>query len=110
MSALGANGLSGTLHLIQVGRYVKVDITLYDAGPGPYAAAIRRGGCPDEGDPPGGPFDYLLFDVEDGESLSIVKTPAEFFQYSLAYVIVVDGRALPTDPPISCGNIPSPLR
>ena len=110
MSALGANGLRGTLHLIQVGRYMKVGITLYDAGPGPYAAAIRRGGCPVEGEPPGGQFDYLLFDAEDGESLSIVNTPAEYFQYSLAYVIVVDSRALPTDPPISCGNIPSLLR
>lgn len=110
LTPLNENGLGGSIHLIQVGRQTKVTITLNNAGPGPYAAAIRRGGCPNEGDPPSGQFDYLLFDVVDGESVSMVNTPAQFFQFSLAYVIVVDGRDLQTDPSISCGNIPSPLR
>ena len=110
MMAIGADGLSGTLHLIQIERQTKVTVTLDNAGPGPYAAVIRRGGCPDEGGEPDGQFEYILFDIVDGQSLSMVGTPAQFFQFSLAYVIVVDGEDLINDPPISCGNIPSPLR
>ena len=110
MMPIGADGLSGTLDLIQIERQTKVTVILDDAGPGPYAAAVRRGGCPDEGGDPDGQFDYLLFNVADGESVSMVNTPAQFFQFSLAYVIVVDGEDLVNDPPISCGNIPSPLR
>ena len=110
MMPIGADGLSGSLDLIQIERQTKVTVTLDDAGPGPFAAAVRRGGCPDEGGEPDGQFDYLLFNVVDGESLSMVNTPAQFFQFSLAYVIVVDGEDLVNDTPISCGNIPSPLR
>ncbi len=110
MMPIGADGLSGTLDLIQIERQTKVTVILDDAGPGPYAAAVRRGGCPDEGGDPDGQFDYLLFSVEGGESVSMVNTPAQFFQFSLAYVIVVDGEDLVNDTPISCGNIPSPLR
>ena len=110
MMPIGADGLSGTLDLIQIERQTKVTVVLDDAGPGPYAAAVRRGGCPDEGGDPDGQFDYLLFNVADGESVSMVNTPAQFFQFSLAYVIVVDGEDLVNDTPISCGNIPSPLR
>ena len=110
MMPIGADGLSGTLDLIQIERQTKVTVILDDAGPGPYAAAVRRGGCPDEGGDPDGQFDYLLFNVADGESVSMVNTPAQFFQFSLAYVIVVDGEDLVNDTPISCGNIPSPLR
>ena len=110
MTAVGADGLSGTLHLIQIERKTKVTVTLDDAGPGPYSAAVRRGGCPDEGAAPSGQFDYLLFDVVDGEAVSMVNTPAQFFQFSLAYVAVVAGTDLENDPLISCGNIPSPLR
>ena len=110
MMPIGADGLSGTLDLIQIERQTKVTVILDDAGPGPYAAAVRRGGCPDEGGDPDGQFDYLLFSVADGESVSMVNTPAQFFQFSLAYVIVVDGEDLVNDTPISCGNIPSPLR
>ena len=110
MMPIGADGLSGTLDLIQIERQTKVTVILDDAGPGPYAAAVRRGGCPDEGGEPDGQFDYLLFNVADGESVSMVNTPAQFFQFSLAYVIVVDGEDLVNDTPISCGNIPSPLR
>ena len=110
MMPIGADGLSGTLDLIQIERQTKVTVVLDDAGPGPYAAAVRRGGCPDEGGDPDGQFDYLLFSVEGGESVSMVNTPAQFFQFSLAYVIVVDGEDLVNDTPISCGNIPSPLR
>ena len=110
MMGIGANGLSGTLHLIQIERQTKVMVTLDNAGPGPYAAVIRRGGCPDEGGEPGGQFEYILFDVVDGGSISMVNTPAQSFQFSLAYLIVVDGEDLVNDPLISCGNIPSPLR
>lgn len=110
MIGVGTEGISGSLHLIQIERKTKVTLTLDGAGPGPYAAAVRRGGCPDEGAEPSGQFDYLLFDVEDGESVSMVNTPAQFFQFSLAYVIVVDGTDLISDSVISCGNIPSPLR
>ncbi len=110
MMPIGADGLGGTLDLIQIERQTKVTVILDDAGPGPYAAAVRRGGCPDEGGDPDGQFDYLLFSVEGGESVSMVNTPAQFFQFSLAYVIVVDGEDLVNDTPISCGNIPSPLR
>ena len=110
MMAIGAEGLTGELHLIQIERQTKVTVTLPDAGPGPYSAAVRRGGCPEEGAAPGGQFDYLLFDIVDGESISMVNTPAQFFQFSLAYVIVVGGTDLENDPAISCGNIPSPLR
>ena len=110
MMPIGADGLGGTLDLIQIERQTKVTVILDDAGPGPYAAAVRRGGCPDEGGEPDGQFDYLLFSVEGGESVSMVNTPAQFFQFSLAYVIVVDGEDLVNDTPISCGNIPSPLR
>lgn len=110
MTAFGADGLGGSLHLIQIERKTKVTLTLDGAGPGPYAAAVRRGGCPDEGAETTGQFDYLLFDVEDGESVSLVNTPAQFFQFSLAYVVVVGGTDLINDPVISCGNIPSPLR
>ena len=110
MTAHGADGLGGSLHLIQIERKTKVSITLDDAGSGPYSAAVRRGGCPDEGATPSGQFDYLLFDVVDGESVSMVNTPAQFFQFSLAYVVVVGGTDLENDPVVSCGNIPSPLR
>ena len=106
----GVNGLSGTLHLIQIGRKTKVTIGLEGPGPCPYAAAIRRGGCPDEGREPTGQFDYLLFNIVNGESISMVNTPAQFFQFSLAYVVVVAGQDLENDLVISCGNIPSPLR
>ena len=109
MVAVGADGYGGTLELIQIERETKVTLTL-DGAAGPYAAAVRRGGCPDEGADPSGQFDYLLFDVVDGESVSMVNTPAQFFQFSLAYVIVVGGEDLENDPMISCGNIPSPLR
>ena len=110
MTAHGARGLSGTLHLIQIERQTKITVTLDNAGPGPYSAAIRRGGCPDRGAQPGGAFDYILFDIVDGESISMVGTPAQFFQFSLSYVAVVDGTDSLNDPLISCGNIPSPLR
>ncbi len=110
MVAIGADGVSGTLELVQIERQTKVIVILTDAGAGPYSAAVRRGGCPDEGDAPEGQFDYGLFDVVDGESISMVNTPAQFFQFSLAYVIVHDGADPMTDPAISCGNIPSPLR
>ena len=110
MWAVGANGLNGRLHLIQIGRITKVTINLDYAGPGPYAAVIRRGGCPAEGEDPRGQFDYLLFDVVNGESISLVNTPAQFFQFSLAYVAVVTGLDLENAPLIACGNIPSPLR
>ena len=110
MQAVGRDGLSGRLHLIQIERNTKVTITLDNAGLGPYSAVIRRGGCPDEGHDPGGQFDYLLFNVVNGESISMVNTPAQFFQFSLAYVVVVDGQDLENDPVISCGDIPSPLR
>lgn len=110
MMAVGADGLSGTLHLIQIERKTKVTVTLDGAGSGPYSAAVRRGGCPDESAAAAGQFDYLLFDIVDGESVSMVNTPAQFFQFSLAYVAVVNGTDLENDPLISCGNIPSPLR
>lgn len=110
MMAVGADGLSGTLHLIQIERKTKVSVTLDGADAGPYSAAVRRGGCPDEGAAAAGQFDYLLFDIVDGESVSMVNTPAQFFQFSLAYVAVVAGTDLENDPLISCGNIPSPLR
>ena len=110
MMAVGVDGLSGTLHLIQIERDTKFTVILHNAGPGPYAAVIRRGGCPDRGEKPSGQFDYLLFNVVDGESISMVNTPAQFFQFSLGYIAVVDGTDLESDPLISCGNIPSPLR
>lgn len=110
MTAIGADGLSGTLHLIQIERKTKVTVSLDGADAGPYSAAVRRGGCPDEGAAPSGQFDYLLFDIVDGESVSMVNTPAQFFQFSLAYVVIVNGTDLESDPVISCGNIPSPLR
>ena len=110
MLAVGVEGLSGTLHLVQIERMTKVTINLDYAGPGPYAAVIRRGGCPAEGEDPRGQFDYLLFDVVNGESISLVNTPAQFFQFSLAYVAVVTGLDLENAPLIACGNIPSPLR
>ena len=110
MMAVGADGLSGTLHLIQIERKTKVTVTLDGGGSGPYSAAVRRGGCPDEGAAAAGQFDYLLFDIVDGESVSMVNTPAQFFQFSLAYVAVVNGTDLENDPLVSCGNIPSPLR
>ena len=109
MVAIGADGYSGTLHLIQIERKTKVTVTL-DGAAGPYSAAVRRGGCPEEGAEASGQFDYLLFDIVDGESVSMVNTPAQFFQFSLAYVAVVAGTDLENDPLISCGNIPSPLR
>ena len=110
MLAVGVNGLSGTLDLIQIERQTKVTVNLDGAGPGPYAAAIRRGGCPMDGGPPRGQFDYTLFYIVDGRSISMVNTPAQFFQFSPSYVVVVRGEDLETDPVISCGNIPSPLR
>ena len=110
MIAVGVDGIGGTLHLIQIERDTKVTVILEDAGPGPYAAAIRRGGCPDKGDKPSGALDYILFNIVDGESISMVGTPAQFFQFSLGYVVVVDGTDLENDSLISCGNIPSPLR
>ena len=95
---------------MQIERMTKVTVNLEGAGPCPYAAAIRRGGCPTDGGHPRGQYDYILFDVMDGESISKVKTPAQFFQFSLSYVVVVAGQDLENDPVISCGNIPSPLR
>ena len=79
MLAVGMNGLSGTLDLIQIERQTKVTVNLDGAGPGPYAAAIRRGGCPMDGGPPRGQFDYTLFYIVDGQSISMVNTPAQFF-------------------------------
>ena len=112
MMAVGEDGLSGYLDLIQLAApyKTKIIITLDDAGSGPYSAALRRGSCPDEGKEPTGKFDYLLFDIEDGESVSLIDAPAQFFQFALSYVAVVGGTDLGNDPLISCGNIPSPLR
>ena len=110
MLAVGNDGFSGKLHLIQIERKTKVTVTLDNAGLGPFSAAIRRGGCPDEGNEPSGQFDYLLFNVVNGHSVSMVNTPAQFFQFSVSYVVVVEGQDLENDPVISCGNIPSPLR
>ena len=110
MVAVGDYALSGALHLVQIARQTKVTVALEGAGPGPFAAAIRRGGCPSEGQEPSGQFEYLLFDVVDGESISMVNTPAQFFQFSLSYVVVVEGTDLQNDPVMACGNIPSPLR
>ena len=110
MLAVGVEGLSGTLHLVQIERMTKVTVNLEGAGPCPYAAAIRRGGCPTDGGHPRGQYDYILFYIVDGQSISMVNTPAQFFQFSPSYVVVVRGEDLETDPVISCGNIPSPLR
>ena len=110
MVAIGVDGLAGSLHLVQIARRTKVAVALEGAGPGLYAAAIVRGSCPAEDQEPDGQIDYLLFNVVDGESISMVNTPAQFFQFSLSYVVVVEGTDLKNDPAISCGNISSPLR
>ena len=110
MDPIGPNGLSGRLHLVQIDRETQVTITLDDAGRGPFSAVIRRGSCPECGEVPQGHLDYLLSDVVDGESVTMVKTPLQFFQFSLAYVLVVGGDDLQGDAPVSCGNIYSPLR
>ena len=110
MVAVGEEGLNGALHLVQIHWWTRVTVTLHDAGPGPFAAAIRRGSCPSEGGEPSGQFEYLLFDIVDGKSISMVDTPAQFFQFSPSYVVVVSGTDQVSDPPVSCGNIPSPIR
>ena len=107
MVAVGEEGLNGALHLVQIHWWTRVTVTLHDAGPGPFAAAIRRGSCPSEGGEPSGQFEYLLFDIVDGKSISMVDTPAQFFQFSPSYVVVVSGTDQVSDPPVSCGNIPA---
>ena len=63
-----------------------------------------------DGGPPRGQFDYTLFYIVDGQSISMVNTPAQFFQFSPSYVVVVRGEDLETDPVISCGKHPKPVK
>ena len=103
MVAIGADGVSGTLELVQIERQTKVIVILTDAGAGPYSAAVRRGGCPDEGDAPEGQFDYGLFDVVDASPLAC-NTPASLpVQPAMSSCMTVLTRL---NDRVSCGNSP----
>ncbi|MCH7997061.1 MAG: hypothetical protein IIB11_04725 [Chloroflexi bacterium] len=96
MMPIGAAGLSGSATLIQIDRLTKVTITLDGAGSEPLTAVIQRGRCEE----PQGRDDYGLFDLENGESISMVNTPTQFFQFSKAYILVSSGTE-----DVSCGNV-----
>ena len=57
-----------------------------------------------------GQFDYTLFYIMDGQSISMVNTPAQFFQFSLSYVVVVRGEDLETDPRDFLWEHPKPVK
>ena len=104
MEAVGGSGVSGTATLVQIGRKTKVTVNITPGDPGAsQAAMIRRGRCGDEGQ-----VDYLLFDVVDGESISIINTPTQFLQFSSVHINVHAGAAADT-PIVSCGNVLSVL-
>lgn len=100
MMPVGAAGLSGSATLIQIERLTKVTITLEGAGSDILTAVMRRGRCPAEGEEPQGKDDYGLFDLENGESISMVNTPTQFFQFSKVYILVSSGAEN-----VSCGNV-----
>ncbi|MEE9248415.1 MAG: hypothetical protein V3U79_06945 [Dehalococcoidia bacterium] len=100
MMPVGAAGLSGSATLIQIARLTKVTITLEGAGPEPMTAVIKRGRCAAEGEEPQGQDDYGLFDLENGESISMVNTPTQFFQFSKVYILVSSATE-----DVSCGNV-----
>ena len=102
MEAVGGSGVSGTASLIQIARKTKVTVNITVGEPGAsQVAMVRRGRCGTEGQ-----VDYLLFDVVDGESISVVNTPTQFFQFNSNYIVVHAGATADT-PIVSCGNIPS---
>ncbi|MCH9036776.1 MAG: hypothetical protein IH860_05610 [Chloroflexi bacterium] len=100
MLPMGAAGLSGSATLIQIARLTKVTVSLEGAGSDILTAVMRRGRCPTEGEEPQGKEDYGLFDMENGESISMVNTPTQFFQFSKVYILVSSGTEN-----VSCGNV-----
>ncbi|MFQ5873633.1 MAG: hypothetical protein ACE5JL_07515, partial [Dehalococcoidia bacterium] len=65
---------------------------------------IHRGRCADIDQKP--QVDYLLFNIVDGESVSLVNTPTQFFQFNKAFIVVYQGETVDT-PVASCGDVPS---
>ena len=101
MEAVGGSGVSGTASLLQVDRKTKVTINIAPGDPGAsQVAIIGRGRCGDEVQ-----VDYLLSDVVDGESVSVINIPTQFFRFSRNYIVVHAGAFVDT-PIVSCGNIP----
>jgi len=100
MISMGAAGFSGSATLIQIDRLSKVTVTLEGAESDILTAVMRRGRCPTEGEEPKGKEDYGLFDLENGESISMVNTPTAFFQMSKVYILVSSGAEN-----VSCGNV-----
>lgn len=102
MAAMGDSGQSGTTRLVQISRTSKIEITLSPPGDGKQIAFIGRGRCDDaERDEQ---MDYILFDVVDGKSISIVNTPPALFAFNRLIVIVLNGNSLDSGE-AACGNI-----
>ena len=105
MTEAGGSGQSGTVILVQIERKTKVEITITPGLGGPQKALVRRGKCGETG----GKVDYLLFDVIDGKSISLINTPTQFLTGFSRNIIEVHAGPSESDPIASCGNLPSPF-
>ncbi|MFQ5933561.1 MAG: hypothetical protein ACE5KI_02840, partial [Dehalococcoidia bacterium] len=87
-------------------RKTKIEINIT---PGPEGvsqlAVVRRGRCADLTRDP--QMDYLLFDVQDGESVSMIDIPAILLEFSREIIAVYAGDTPSEDEMVSCGDLPS---
>ena len=104
MAAMGGSGQTGIARLVQISRTTKIEITLSPPGDGKQIAFIGRGRCDDAERED--QVDYILFDVVDGKSISVVNTPPALFAFSRSIIIVLNGDSLDSGE-AACGDIPS---
>ena len=55
-----------------------------------------------------GKVDFLLFDIEDGHSISMIKSPVYFIQARNDAIVIHDGDS-EVDPVVACADIPTPF-
>jgi hypothetical protein len=104
MMAMGGSGQTGTTRLVQVERTAVIEITLSPAGDGNQIAVIGRGRCDDE--ERSEQVDYVLYDVEDGKSISVVNQPVAYFSFSRSIILVYNGDSIDSGE-AACGDIRS---
>ena len=104
MIAMGGSGQAGTARIVQVARISKIEISLSPPGDGNQVVVIGRGRCEDEERHE--QVDYILFDVEDGESISTINTPPVYFSFSRQIILVYNSDSVDSGE-AACGNIPS---
>ncbi|MEE9198726.1 MAG: hypothetical protein V3U26_02890 [Dehalococcoidia bacterium] len=102
MIEMGGSGQSGSGTVVQVERKSKVVINITPGSGGLQLADIHRGRCAAKE----AQVDFLLFDVVDGQSISVINIPASFFGFNRNIVVVHAGTS-ESDPVASCGDVPT---